>query len=913
MNDRPQIPWQETPWHAVSAEETLERLGTSLKGLSNAEALVRLKRFGPNALPAAKRHSVWAAFFAQFHNVLIYVLLAASVLTLSIGRYADTLVILAAALINAVIGFIQEGRAERALEAVRKLLALQASVVRNGHRRNIPASEVVPGDIIVLTAGDRVAADMRLVAVKNLRTSEAALTGESLPVDKDIRPIAPAAAVADRTPIAFSGTLAVAGHGVGVVIATGAATEIGRVGRLLEEIEPMTTPLVRQMARFGRWLSAVILAFSVVVLTFGLVVHGLDPQEVVLATVGLFVAAIPEGLPALITVVLALGVQRMAARKALIRRLPAVEALGTATVICSDKTGTLTRNELMVRSAVTARRRYTIGGAGYDPHGGFFRDGVEILAPSDPDLLWLLRAGLLTSESSIHPSAEGWQLAGDPVDGALLVAGLKAGYDQAGESQACPRTDLLPFDSERGFMASLHHDHLGHGFLFVKGAPERLLEMCEQERADGASLPIDRRRWQEAIEALARKGERVIAIAEKRVTATHRVLNLGDVSGRLTMLGLVGLLDAPREEAKAAVAACRGAGITVKMITGDHALTAEAIAEEIGIGRPRPALSGERLAAMRGHELAEAVRKTDVFARVSPELKLALLLALQAQGEIVAMTGDGVNDAPALKRADIGIAMGLSGTEAAKAAAEMVLVDDNFASIAAAVEEGRTVYDNLKKTIMYMLPTNGGEMLAIVVGLVFGVALPITPLQILWVNLITEVTLTLSLAFEPMEARAMMRPPRDPREAIMTGFLIWRVVFVSFLMLAAALGLFLYELDQGGTLAQARTAAVNALVVGEIAYLFNARLLAASSLGRAGLFGSSPALLASGAVIVAQILFTYWPPAQAVFATEPLGLSSWLAILGAGLVLFFAVEGEKFALRRGLAPLPPPAGKRASV
>lgn len=892
-----QTPPPPEAWHHRPVEAVFDALETSEVGLEEAEARRRLAEQGPNRLDPPKGRGPLRRFLGQFDNILIQVLLVAAVVTGLLGHWIDSGVILGVVVINALIGFLQEGKAERALEAIRDLLSLQAVVVRGGRRATIDAAELVSGDLVLLKSGDKVPADLRLQQARSLQIQEAALTGESLPSDKHPEPVGLEALLGDRRSMAYAGTLVTQGKAAGVVVATGRNTEIGRISAMMAQVPPMTTPLLRQMARFGRWLTVAILTVAVLSFGFGVWLRDFAPSEMFLAAVGLAVAAIPEGLPAILTITLAIGVTRMAGRNAIIRRLPAVETLGSVTVICSDKTGTLTRNELTVQCLVTAETRLEVSGIGYGPVGSFRCDGESCdpraIAAVDAAIL----GGLRCNDAELREEEDGWRLQGNPTDGALLALATKAGRELRYEQQACPRTDVIPFESEHKFMASLHHDHAGKGVIYVKGAPEIVLERCTAEAVEEGERPLDRAVWLERIEALADQGMRVLAIAQRPVEGDKLTLHFDDVAGELTLLGLFGIIDLPREEAIAAVARCRAAGIGVRMITGDHGVTALAIARQLGLGRNGKVLNGQDLEAMDEAALVEAVGEVEVFARTTPEQKLRLVAALQRRGEVVAMTGDGVNDAPALKRADVGVAMGRKGTEAAKEASEMVLADDNFASIAQAVEEGRRVYDNLKKAILFILPTNGGQAFVIVAAILLGLALPITPVQILWVNMVTAVTLALALAFEQPEPDIMDRPPRPPKEPILSGFLLWRVALVSALLLAAALGLFLWLTLQGAPIELARTAAVNAVVAGEIAYLINTRHLRASCLTREAFLGSRPALLAIGLVLLLQGLFTYAPPMQLLFGSAPLGLQEWGLIAAAAVALFFCVEIEKAVLR----------------
>ncbi len=892
-------------WHAMDAGQVVSGLKSTQDGLRVSEAAERLQRVGPNQLRPPKMRSPWARLLSQFHNVLIYVLLGAGLVTLLLGHQIDAAVILAVVVINALIGFIQEGKAERALDAVRSLLSPTAMVMRDGQRMSIAASELVPGDLVFVQSGDRVPADVRLLQQHELRVDEAMLTGESLPVAKQTNLVEEQAQLGDRRNMLYSGTMVTSGQGQGVVAETGENTEIGRIGSLLEEVQTLSTPLTRQMHHFALLLTIVILGVAGVTALFGVLVRDYSIGEMFLAAVGLAVAAIPEGLPAIITIALAIGVQRMAGKHAIIRRLPAVETLGSVSTICSDKTGTLTRNEMTVQSVVLGGRELQVSGVGYDPHGGFVDGSSGASQVPDDRLVELCRAGLLCNDAALRRSDGGWRVEGDPMEGALVVLGVKAGLQAHEIGEAYPRVDIIPFESEHRFMATLHHDHAGHHFLYVKGAAEALFPHCILQRSDQGDRPFDAAAWNRDIDTIAARGQRTLVVAAKALPPGKTELSFSDIDG-LTLLGVVGITDPPRQEAIEAVAECRRAGIGVKMITGDHVGTALAIGKQIGIGDGVGAVSGAGLSAMDDAELREAVRRVDVFARATPEHKLRLVQALQANGEVVAMTGDGVNDAPALKRADVGVAMGMKGTEAAKQSAEMVLADDNFASIEQAVREGRTVYDNIRKAILFILPTNGGEALTILAAIALGRMLPVTAAQILWVNMITAVTLALALAFEPAEENIMQRPPRDTREPLLNRFMVWRIVFVSLLMVAGTFGLFLYERFLGASIETARTVAVNALVMAEVFYLLNVRLLQAPALTRNGLLGNRYVLMAIALVLGFQALFTYLPVMQQVFGTTGLEGASWIRILGFGISLFLLVEVEKWLLdparcRKGFA------------
>ncbi len=892
-------------WHALDGESVLKAVASQVGGLTQDVAAQRLSLYGPNRLRPPKKEGPLKRFLAQFHNILIYILLGAGVVTAILGHWVDTSVIFGVVVINAVIGFLQEGKAERAMDAIRRMLSVQACGLRDGTRGSIPAERLVPGDIVFLQSGDKVPADLRLLKVKDLRIEEAALTGESVPVEKHAHPVTETAPIGDRKGMAYSGTLVNYGTATGVVVATGDATEIGRISTMLAQVQTLTTPLLRKIGEFGSRLSLAIITGAIGVFLFGIFFREYGFSDMFLASVGLAVAAIPEGLPAIMTITLAIGVQAMARRQAIIRRLPAVETLGSVTVICSDKTGTLTRNEMTVQALATAAYTVDVSGVGYDPHGGFFLHGNPVALAGLPDVMELARAGMLCNDSDLANVEGAWQINGDPTEGALLTLGRKAGLDIRFEQELRPRTDVIPFESQHRFMATLHHDHAGHGFMYVKGAPERVLEMCTFQRSLGEDHPLNSRLWHDRVEQLASQGQRVLAVACGSTHHEHRELRFGDVEEGLTLLGLFGIIDPPRPEAIEAVRQCQEAGIRVKMITGDHLVTARTIGLLMHIGDGKQAISGQDLEILSDEELKSAVKNTDIFARTSPEHKLRLVQAFQAAGEVVAMTGDGVNDAPALKRADVGVAMGVKGTEVAKEAAEMVLADDNFASIAHAVEGGRRVYDNIQKSILFILPTNLAEAGVIMAAILLGAMLPITPVQILWVNMITAVTLALSLSVEPSESDVMRRPPRNPAEPILSRFLLWRIGFVSILAVAGTFGLFLWERDQGASIETARTTAVNMLVVFEAFYLLNARSFYSSVLSREGLFGNLYVPLTIGLVLGIQGLFTYTEVMHTLFHTTGLTALAWLRIFGIGAVIFLLVECEKYVFRTFLNPRTP--------
>jgi magnesium-transporting ATPase (P-type) len=898
-----QPPHSTATWHAVSGSQALAILkAEAATGLTASEAQRRLHEHGPNRLAQAKQPGVLERLLRQFNNLLLMVLMGAALITALMGHWVDTAVIAAVVVLNAVIGFVQEGKAEKALQAIRHLLSPHALVLRDGHQHEIDAAELVPGDVVLLASGDSLPADVRLLRARNLRIDEAALTGESVPVDKGVDPVAADAAIGDRLGMGYAGTLVTQGQALAVVVATGAATEIGRIGRMLEAVEAGTTPLLRKMETFGRTLTLAILAAAVGLFAFGLLVRGMGAGEVFMAAVGLAVAAIPEGLPAIMTIALAIGVQRMAARQAVIRRLPAVETLGSVTVICSDKTGTLTRNQMTVQQVVCAGVLLDVEGGGYAPQGALKIGGAALdpaaLAERAPAALALAEVAALCNDASLREHDGHWQLAGDPTEGALLTLALKTGLNPAQLKLDRPRLEIIPFESEHRYMATLHVQGDG-AVALVKGAPERVIAMCsEQLGIDGRAQTLELAHWTALIEAQARSGRRVLALARRIWPAGKDKLDPADIASGLTMLGIVGIIDPPRHEAIDAVAQCSAAGIRVVMITGDHGVTASAIAAQLGMGGDLTAITGPEVETMDDAALRKVVHSTRVFARASPEHKLRLVRALQANGEIVAMTGDGVNDAPALKQADVGVAMGMKGTEAAKQAGAIVLADDNFASIAHAVEEGRTVYDNLRKTVTFLLPINGGESLSLLLAVLLGVALPIAPAQILWVNMVSSIALALVLAFEPTEPDVMRRPPRRPDEPMLSSFVLWRIGFVSTLFLAGIFGMFEWALYQGSSIDTARTVAVNTLVCMEVFYLFSVRYLKAPSFTLQGVKGTPRVLAAVAAVFVLQLLFTYTPFMQTFFATTALPLTTGLVIVAVGVSVLVVLELEKLMLRR---------------
>jgi magnesium-transporting ATPase (P-type) len=881
-------------WHAAETDEVLAKLQTDRKkGLESSEVSRRQEKYGKNEIPAGKTRSAWVRLLMQFHNVLIYVLMAAAVITALLGHWIDTWVIVAVIVVNAVIGFIQEGKAEKALEGIRKMLSLNAVVKRDGKKKTIDAEDLVPGDIVMLKSGDKIPADIRLFKTRDFSVEESPLTGESVPVEKKTSPVPEDSVIGDQTSMSFSGTLVTYGRATGIVVSTGINTELGKINQMLAKVEEITTPLIQQIEKFGKWLSFVILIFTSAFFAFGYFFRDYTIDELFLASIGLIVASIPEGLPAIMTITLAIGVQRMASRNAIIRRLPSVETLGSINVICSDKTGTLTRNEMTAKSIITSEKEYTIEGTGYEPVGDILESGSKITPEDDKVLFQFLRSVRVSNNSEISKSKKGqWKLTGTPTEGALLTLSYKAGLNDFKPK----RLDSIPFESEHKYMATLNKVD-SDAFVFITGAPERLIDMCTQQYTEAGAVKIDREYWERKINEVAAKGERILGTAFKKMENTISGISKEDLTGDVVFIGLAGIIDPPRDEVIQAIEECKSAGIRVKMITGDHAITARTIGKQIGIGDGEKVMTGQELEKMSDEEFRKVVDEYDVYARTSPEHKLKLVTALQENGKLVAMTGDGVNDAPALKKSNIGIAMGIKGTEVSKDASEMVLTDDNFATIVYAIEEGRTVYDNIRKSLLFILPTNGAEALVLTSAILLGIVMPITPAQILWVNMVTAVTLALAIAVEPMEEKLMERPPRTPGEPILGKLFIWRIAFVSVLIGGITLLLFNFLLSEGMDESMSRTIAVNTLVGGQLFYLFNCRKIRLPSLGK-GFFNNKYVFLAVGILILLQMLFVYAPFMNLFFDTRPIDRVYWLYPIGAGLSVFLIVEIEKWLIEK---------------
>lgn len=885
---------EKTSWESMPVDEVFDSFQISEDGASQEEAEKRLGFFGENKLPEGKKKSKILKFLLQFNNALIYVLIVAAIITGVMQHWIDMGVILGVIIINAVIGHIQEGKAEKALDSIRKMLSASATVMRDGKKKDIDARFLVPGDLVFLKAGDKVPADIRLVDVSNLRVEEASLTGEAEEVLKYLDPVEENADLGDRTSMVYMGTSIRNGAAIGIVVATAEHTELGKINTLMTDTKETTTPLIKKINQFGLYLSIAIVGASVLIFLYGYLIRDMSASDIFLAVIGIAVAAIPEGLPAIMTITLAIGVQKMAGRNAIVRKLPSVETLGSVSVICSDKTGTLTRNEMSVVSVFTSNNKYDVEGTGYSPEGRILLNGEEIGLEKEEALLKLIESAGLCNDSEVNKNGDDWELVGAPTEGALKAFEMKG--NKGSELTPVNRIASIPFDSNYKYMSTLNQ--IGdERYIFINGAPEKILALCESQLAGSEVVPIEIEKWTQNIEAGASLGQRMLASAYLKVSDTKDEIEHADLQNGLVFLGLFGVIDPPREEAVVAVRRCKEAGITVKMITGDHALTAMSIGKELGIGDGKVSLVGSQIEKMTDEELKDRVRDCHIFARTTPEHKLRIVKAIQANNDVCAMTGDGVNDAPALKRADMGIAMGIKGTEVSKDASDMILVDDNFASIVHAVEEGRTIYDNLRKTLLFILPTNGAEALSIVIAIFIGAIMPITPPQILWVNMITAVTLGLSLSFEPMEENAMKRPPRNQNEPIINAYFGFRIFLVSMFVGIVTLLAFLYSYDLGGSIEHARTIAVNTLVLGEMFYLFNCKKIGEPAIGK-GFFDNKVVVWVTLILIVFQLIFTYAPFMNVLFKTAPLTLTDWIIPILGGIGVFALVEIEKLIVRK---------------
>jgi magnesium-transporting ATPase (P-type) len=891
-------------WHHLPPDEVSVLLESDVtQGLEPLEITRRQEHFGFNRITPKKGKSPLVLFLLQFHQPLVYILLAAAVITFALQEWVDSGVIFGVVLINAIIGYIEESKALKAIEALARTLDGAATVIRAGKKQKIAAAELVPGDLVLLQSGDRVPADLRLLQIRELHIDESALTGESVPTHKQIEQLSLETVLADRSNMAYSSTLVTYGTATGIVVATGDDTEIGHINTLIASADVLATPLTRKINHFSKILLWVILGLAGLTFLAGRL-HGESLLDSFMASVALAVGAIPEGLPAAMTIMLAIGVNKMAHRHAIIRKMPAVETLGSTTIICSDKTGTITQNQMTVQHIYAGGKRYALFGTGYTPAGEITLDASKINPGTQPVLLECLKAGLLCNDSRLIQNDGQWLIEGDPTEGALIVAAAKAGLRQDVLERDFPRIDALPFESQHQYMATLHVLDTATALIYVKGSVESILARCETICGNDLQPQLlNKECIHQEVEAMAAQGLRILAFARKLQPASNQTVNHGDVAEGLCFLGLQAMMDPPRQEAIAAISACQKAGIQVKMITGDHAATAAAIARQIGLSgavenkTEHFAVNGHTLAMLSDQELIKTAQQAVVFARVAPEQKLRLVEALQAKGHVVAMTGDGVNDAPALRQANIGVAMGLSGTEVAKEAADMVLTDDNFATIEAAVEEGRAVYDNLVKFITWTLPTNIGEGLLVFVAVFFGLTLPITPVQILWINMTTAVLLGLMLAFERKEPGIMARPPRQPEAPILTRELGFRIGLVGLMLLAGAFAFFEWALAQGKSIETARTLAVNMFVFGELFYLFNCRSLR-YSMFKLGAFSNRWLLLGVTTMTLLQIFFTYSSTMNRLFGSAPLDMIEWGFILSGGLLVYGIVGIDKWLRRR---------------
>ncbi|NJL63180.1 MAG: HAD-IC family P-type ATPase [Methylacidiphilales bacterium] len=881
-------------WHSMEIGEAIALLKTSSdEGLNGFEVKERVNKYGANELTGKKGQPWWLKFLLQFNQPLLIILLCAGLVKALSGSLVNAGVIWGVTTTNAIIGFIQESKAEGAIAALAQAITTETTVIRDGQKVRIPSRELVPGDLVFLISGDKVPADLRLIQVKNFQVDESGLTGESVAVEKNLNTLHPDTPIGDRKNMAYAGGFVTFGQGTGIVVATGNETETGKISQLMQQHSHLTTPLTRKFDKFSKNWLRIVLALATLTFVVGLSTR--DLKDALEAAVTLTVSAIPEGLPAVVTVTLAIGVSRMAKRNAIIRKLPAVETLGSATVICSDKTGTLTENQMTVQAIYASGHQYTLTGIGYIPEGEILRDERPINLNSDKGLQECLLAGVLCNDSQLECKDGRWNVLGDPTEGALIASAEKVGFNQESISRQMPRLDTIPFESDYQYMATLNQTSKGK-IIYVKGSAEAILKRCNLLlNSEGNSRPIDcvetlhQTNIEREVNIMARQGLRVLALAKKAVPDNQTTVDHVDIEKGLVFLGLQGMIDPPRESAIKAVKACQDAGIQVKMITGDHAVTAQAIARRMGINKNGSVLAftGTELAKMDRTELAHVAEEGVVFARVAPEQKLRLVEALQSKGEVVAMTGDGVNDAPALKQADIGIAMGGAGTEVAKEASDMLLTDDNFASIEAAVEEGRAVYKNLLKAICFILPVNGGESMTILLSTLLGNDLPILSLQVLWLNMLNSITMTVPLAFEPKALNVMQQAPRNPNEPLISGSRMKRILAISLFNWIVIFGVFEYIHISTGNIALARTMSINALIAGRIFYMLSISQLIPNLIAKLdGTIEENVDVPAIGfgiiGAILLQIVFAHVPLINTVFETAPLSFQQWLFCLGVG-------------------------------
>ncbi len=888
-----------TEWYQLSIKDVFEKLNTSEKGLSESEAKERLSQFGHNKLVEEKKISKLKIVLDQFKSPLIYILLIAAAVTTVLQEYIDTGVILIVVILNAIIGFIQEYKAEESVRALKKMVVQKARVIRIGKEKEIESTELVPGDIVLLTSGSKVPADIRLVKTLDLKIEEAMLTGESIPSEKTIHALKEKNLTpGDQKNMAFMGTITVAGRAKGIVVGTGSSTILGQIAKEVKELTLTKSPLQTKIVRFAKFIGILVFLSAVAIFILGLL-KGEKFSDMLLTAVAASVATVPEGLPIVVTITLAIGISRMARRNAIIRKLTAVETLGSTTVIGSDKTGTLTKNEMTVRVIFDSVHSYSVTGTGYEPTGEILHELEPIDIKGQKHLQMTLIIGMLCNESSIYEENGQYKVDGDPTEGALIVSAMKAGLNPDTEKKHYPQISIVPFESEFGYMATLH-SHDPKRFIFVKGAPEKLLEMCKECAA------TDELRVNEILKFannFAKEGIRVLAMAYKEVPNDVNEITHNDVKGNLIFAGIQGMIDPPRPEAIEAIKNCKTAGIKVVMITGDHVTTALAIAKTIGIsGVEGKALTGKEIERMSDEELFDKVRDVSVFARVSPQHKLRITQQLIRHGEVVAVTGDGVNDAPALKAAHIGVAMGLTGTDVAKEASDMIIVDDNFASIFNAVEEGRVVFDNIRKVTLFLIPTGFAAVFSILTTIFMGIPIPYVPAQLLWINLVTNGLQDVALAFEPGEKAVIKRPPRNPKEGIMSNLMIQRSIIVGLLISGGVIYSFVLALDNGASLEKARTIAVTTMVFFQFFQAWNCRSETVSIFRISPL--SNPFLFYTMvAAFFAQLAFIYVPALQWVFRTEALNAYDWLTITIPALSVILIVEIDKMIRRKRMEGL----------
>jgi Ca2+-transporting ATPase len=877
-------------WYQLGIQEIFQRYNSSESGLANSEAEKRLREYGPNRFALKDKTNKLEILTHQFKSPLIYILLVAAVVTGILHKYIDTGVILAVVIFNAIIGYIQEFKAEESIRALKKLVVPRARVLREGREKEIDSEEIVPGDIVLLSSGSKVPADIRLFNTIEVRVDESLLTGESLPAEKN-----PAAIRKDNlTPgdqknMVFMGTIVVNGRAKGIVVETGEKTLLGQIAEQVKEITTVKTPLQNKFEKFAKFISLFVLGISIFIFGSGILL-GEKISEMFMVAVAVAVSAIPEGLPVAVTIAMAIGINRMARRNAIIRKLPAVETLGSTTVICSDKTGTLTKNEMTVRLIYDGIHAYEVTGSGYDPRGEILYEKIPVTKKEMKDLIKVLRIGLLCNESEIYEEEGRYKVEGDPTEGALIVSAIKAGLDPEEEKKQYPQIAMIPFESERGYMATLH-SHRGKKFIFVKGAPEKLLDMCNE------CMLGDKKQIAHFTNEFAKEGLRLIAMAFKETSHDKEELSYEDIKEGLIYAGLQGMIDPPREESQGAVKGCKSAGIRTIMVTGDYAITASAVAKQLGIGEENSyVIAGQELETLSDEELFSRVKEVSVFARVSPSHKLRIVRQLIRRGEVVAVTGDGVNDAPALKAAHIGIAMGKTGTDVAKESADMIITDDNFASIFNAVEEGRVVYDNIKKVTLFLVSCGFGELLAIITTILLRLPIPYIPAQILWLNLVTNGLQDVALAFEPAEQDVIKRPPRDPKENILSRLIIQRTLLMGIIMAVGTLFIFITYLKAGIPLERARTAALTTMVFFQFYQAFNCRS-ETQSIFKMRLMTNPFLFFSMIAALFAQMAVIYVPALQWLFRTVPLSVNEWIQIALITIAIIVAVEIDK-AIRR---------------